>query len=395
MPDGTIRITGCRDADRLLEVLGYKFEHLCGQRNTSLITANAERAFLTIDSGFPLTMLEQALQKDGPFSYSFPDTRVPVLLNEKDWMAASNWKRNQGDTLLDVMLRDQNLDLLYAALAKLDEETRLALDRSPGLKKLMPVAAVIDSYGGQIEIKSEHVIVPDGDKAEKAWQDLVGESPHAPGKFITRLLTKDGGWLAAYFDVLSRLNQIEQDQLAEGARLKRFYEIYRSTAVRFDASKGVYPKNGELLVLLASLRWKPDGDLAIPGDLDVWSQIFAEMAKSREMHPWLGRGPWNTSGRLLETLISASNYQLESGPVQIFLMLNAIDSRRSPEQQLTSETEKLIARKYAEFNRWLPIFAEFPVLDDAAIAQFINAADRIDGISNSALRRERAGLFSS
>lgn len=392
--NGTIRITGCRDADALLEVLGYKFEHPCGQRDTSLITANAERAFLTIDSGFPLTVLEQALQKDGPFSYPFPATEVPVLLNEKNWLAASTWKRRSGDTLLDVMMRDQNLDRLYAAMAKFDDETRHTLDRSPGLKKLMPFAAVIDLYGGQIEIKSERVIVPGGDKSEKAWQDLVGESPHAPGQFIAHLLTKDGGWLAAYFDVLSRLSQTEQDQLAEGARLKRFYEIYRSTAMRSDASKGVYPRNGELLVLLASLRWKPDGDLAIPGDLEVWNEILAQIAKSREIRPWLGGGhPWNTSGRLLETLISASNYRSDTGPVQVFSMLNAIDSGRSPEQQLSSETEKLIAHRYAEFHYWFPIFAEFPALDDAAITQFVNAADRIDGISNSGLRANALGAF--
>lgn len=390
--NGTIRITGCRDADGLLAVLGYRFEQPCGHRNTSLITANAERAFLTIDSGFPLTMLERALAKDGSFSYSFPATEVPVLLNEKDWMAASGWKRAPGDTLLDLMLRDQNLDRLYVALSRYDEETRLALNRSPGLKKLMPLAAVIDLYGGQVEIKSGRMIVPGG--AEQAWQDLVGESPHAPGEFVSRLLAKDRGWLAAYFDVLSRLNRTEQDQLTEGARLSRFYNIFRSAALRSDASKGIYPRNGKLLILFASLKWEPNGDLVIPGDLDAWNEILTKMAKSREMRAWLGRShQWNTSGRLLETLISASNYRSDTGPVQVFLMLSAIDSARTPQQQLSTETEKLIADRYAEFHHWFPIFAEFPALDDSAIAQFVGAADRIDGISNAALRANALGAF--
>jgi len=101
--NGTIRITGCRDADKLLETLGYKFQQDCGHRNTALRTANAERAFLTIDSGFPLTMLEEALSKDGPFSYSFRGTMVPLSLPEQDWLSATSWKREVGANLLDTL----------------------------------------------------------------------------------------------------------------------------------------------------------------------------------------------------------------------------------------------------------------------------------------------------
>ena len=65
-PQGVIRISGCKDASELLTTLGYRLEKGCGRRDSVLVTANSERAFLTIDSGFPLSALEQALQKDGP-----------------------------------------------------------------------------------------------------------------------------------------------------------------------------------------------------------------------------------------------------------------------------------------------------------------------------------------
>ncbi|HEY1579531.1 MAG TPA: hypothetical protein VGF82_20885 [Terracidiphilus sp.] len=390
--NGTIRITGCRDAGSLLSVLGYRLTQVCGNKATSLMTSDAERAFQTIDSGFPLTMLEQALQKDGPFTYSFPATRVPVLLNEQDWVAASGVKKNQGDSLLDVMLRDQNLDRLYVAISRCDEETRQALQQSTGLGRLLPLAAVMDLYGGQINVKGEQAVVPGG--ADKAWQDLAGEDPHAAGKFVLALLSKDGGWLAAYFDVLSRLDPPQQAHLTEGARLKRFYEVYRSTATKSNASKGVYPRNGDLLVLMSALRWRPDGDLAIPGDLNLWNEILAEMAKSREVRPWLGRGhEWNTSGKLLETLIASSNYRSETGPVQVYLMLSAIDAGRAPEAQMSPETEKLIAHRYPQFAQWFRIFAEYPALDDTAITNFMKAADKVDGISNSSLRANALGAL--
>src|ERR1700751_388410 len=56
---GEIRVASCDDAGRLIGVLGYRLQGVCGQRHTRLMTADPERAFLTIDSGFPLTLLEQ------------------------------------------------------------------------------------------------------------------------------------------------------------------------------------------------------------------------------------------------------------------------------------------------------------------------------------------------
>jgi len=389
--DGTIHIRGCSDANQLLNALGYKFQKDCGHRNTVLITANAERAFLTIDSGFPLTTLEEALQKDASFEYSFPANRVPILLAEQDWVSASKGKRRPDDTLLDVLLHDQDLDRLYSAMSKYDRETRVALNKSPGLKHLLAVAPVIDLYGGQLCVASGHVIVPG---SEKAWEELVGESPDSPGRFIANLLSKDGGWTAAYFDALSRLNPKQQVHFTEGNRLKRFYGVYRSTALRSQASRGVYPRNGDLLILLSSLKWQPDGDISIPGDVATWDQIFSQMAKSREVRPWLGRGrEWNTSGRLLESLIASANFRSESGPVQVFLMLSAMDAARRPERQLTAESEKLIARRFSQFNHWFQIFSEFPALGDDAVSNFVAAADKIDGISNTSLRANALGSF--
>lgn len=391
--NGAIHIAGCGDAAELLSVLGYKFQHACGHGNTSLVTENAERAFLTIDSGFPLTSLEQALQKDGPFTYSYPSTKVPIFFKEKDWVTAlSKSNRRSYDNLLDVLLHDQDMDRLYAAIAKFDNETRVALNRSPGLAKLVAVAPVLDLYGSQIRVNSGKVIVPSD--AEKAWEDLVGVSPQSPGPFVLHLLTKDSGWLAAYFDVLSRLNSTEQAHFTEGNRLKRFYSAYRSTAIRTDASRGVYPRNADLLILLASVKWRPDGDLEIPGGLGVWEEILAQMAKSRDIRIWLGRGHgWSTSGQFLETLVSSSNFRSANGPLQIFLLLGAIDSARPPERQLSEQTEILVAHRFAQFNHWFPIFAEFPALDDGAITQFVNAADHIDGISNTTLRANALGAY--
>lgn len=390
--NGKVHISGCGDAGELLNVIGYKLQQPCGQRNTTLVTANAERAFLTIDSGFPLTGLEQALQKDASFSYSFPATRVPVIFTEKEWIEAAGFTRRTDSTLLDVLLHNQSADRLYAAMSKYDRETQLSLNQTPGLNRLMQVAAVTDLYGSQIRIKSGRVIVPGNN--DKAWEELTGVSPESPGPFVVKLLTRDRGWLAAYFDVLSRLNQSQEEHLTEGNHLKRFYDVYRAPVANTDASKGVFPRNGDLFILLASLKWKADGDYEIPGDVFVWEDILSQMAKSRQIGAWLRRThDWNTSGKLLETLIASSNLQSDTGPVQVFLLLNAMNSPRPAEHQLSDETDKLVARRFAQFHHWFAIFAEFPSLDDSAVAKFVSAADRIDGISNPALRSNALGAF--
>ena len=147
-PDGTIRIANCEQAKPLLRVLGYRVRQECGQSSTSLTTADPERAFLTIDSGFPLPELEETLQGGKAFSYAFPISRVPVIFTEKDWTILGN--KNSGGDLIDTLLRDPLLCRLYWAISRTDAESRDALRQSVGLSKLLPLAATLDFYGTHI-----------------------------------------------------------------------------------------------------------------------------------------------------------------------------------------------------------------------------------------------------
>ena len=61
-----IHVSNCDDAKQLLVILGYRLQQSCGP-DAALETADANRAFLTIDSGFPLADLEEALREGKPF----------------------------------------------------------------------------------------------------------------------------------------------------------------------------------------------------------------------------------------------------------------------------------------------------------------------------------------
>src|SRR4051794_25061431 len=390
--NGTIRISGCDEAGRLVQVLGYRFQRPCGGKDIALPTANAERAFLTIDSGFPITTLEQALANNEPFTYSFPATRVPIFFQEQNWNGVSSWSRKPGENLIDDLLHDQNLDRLYAALGRCDDETRMALFQAPGLKRLASMAAVFDLYGAGITIHSGKVLVPADD--DKGWQDLVDANPKSPADFVVRLLTRDNGWLAAYYDVLMRLSRSQQVRIGEGNRLHRLYSAYRSSAGKVSAAAGVFPKNANLLLLLTALRWESNGDPQVPGGLGAWEQILTHKNKANNTREWIRRGrSWENPERLLEMLVASSNVASESGPMQIFLMLSAMNAARPREHSLSDATEQLIASRISQFNRWFPIFAEFPVLDDTSVERFVNAADHIDAISNPTLRANALGAF--
>jgi hypothetical protein len=393
-PDGAIHVAGCADALQLIHVLGYQFQQNCGQHTATLVTANPERAFLTIDSGFPLTGLEEALQKGIPFNYPFPATRVPVLFNEKDWTELSALNKKSGGNLIDTLLNDPNVDRLYLAMARSDQQTRLALMQASGLRRLLPLAGAFDKYGSQVRIRSGEVAVPGGAGAERGWEDLVGAKLNSPGEFVPRLLAADRGWMAAFFDALSRTSQTQQVHFTEGGRLKRLYEAYRSTASRTQASEGVFSNNAELLVLFTRVQWGPDGQALVPGNLEIWKEIFTRQTRSSPTGDWAKRTQhWDSPERLLEGLVASSNIATDSGPVQIYLMLSAINSSRSAETRLSDETARLLADRFNQFKTWYLTFAEFPALDDASITRFVNVADRINGISNAALRSNALGAF--
>jgi hypothetical protein len=361
------------------------------------VTENAKRAFLTIDSGFPVTALEEALQKGTPFTFPFPGIRVPVLFSEKTWMALAVGERQQSKDLIDLLLHDGQVDRLYSALAKTDRQTRIALARSPGLRKLLPFAGALDFYGSRICIRSGQVLVPAGTSAERAWEELVGANPNSPGEFVPRLVAKDHGWLAAYFDALSRISPAQQTHFAERNRLKRLYDAYRSAphdSSLASATAGLFPRNAELLLLFTRLQWQADGEPQTPGRPEIWKEILLRKSKSNNIRDWMTNGrSWDSPDRLLEVLVASSHAETGAYPPRIYLTLSAIDSGRPPGQRLSDKTVQLLADRFPEFKSWYPIFAEFPALDDASIAHFVDVAERIDRIPNPALRSNALGAF--
>jgi len=389
-PDGTIHVSNCDEAKPLLHILGYRVRQDCGQSSTSLVTSDPERAFLTIDSGFPLPELEETLQGGKPFSYEFPASRVPVLFTEKDWTTASS--KNSGD-LVETLLRDPLLCRLYWAFARSDAESRVALRQSAGLAKLLPQAAVLDFYGSHIRIRSGRVIVPGGTGADAAWKELVGASPDSPRDFVPLLLAKDNGWLAAYFDALSRVGESQQAHFTE-VRLRRYYAAFRGHVISPDAARPAFRPAPALLLLMTRMQWEASGEPYVPGNLEVWKEILRQKSDSKIIHDWGRRAShFNHPEQLAEAMFGLCRVETETGPLQIYLMASELDARRSPGNRLSPQTVLLLASRFAHFSNQYLVFSEFPDLNDASIARFLNVAEGVGRIPNHTLRGNAMGIF--
>src|SRR6202162_2832840 len=201
--DKIIKIETCDSSQNaeLLRVLGYRMRGACGSE-VVLETVNATRAFLTIDSGFPLAELEQSLRTNRPFSYDYHPTRAPILYGADYWVTT---KERANGEFIDNFLGDPSVCRLYLGLSKLDPATADELRKGTTVQKIRAYAHVLDFYGGMFQVRNGKAVVPGGARTEKAWTDLVGVFPDKPGAFFERLVAKDDGWMASYFDSLSRI----------------------------------------------------------------------------------------------------------------------------------------------------------------------------------------------
>lgn len=392
--DMVLRASNCDDARPLLRILGYRVRPNCGVPGTSLLTEDPERAFLAIDSGFPLSALEQALQGGKPFEYPYSSEPVPVLFAESDWtqLSKKNFKENSRD-LLDTILNEASIARLYWALSRLDRETSHALEQTVGLQKLLPHAAVLDFYGRELCISDGKVIVPGGPQATVAWKELVGADPASPATFVVKLLGKDKGWLAAYFDVLSRISPKQQEYFTDSHRLRLFYSGLRTPDPTAPATRGSFRPAPWLLLLVTRLQFGSAGEPLVPGDLQEWNDILFNSRYSGLVKKWARQtGPIKDPDQLLKTMFALSRTPSEPNPLQIYMTITELDGRRSTDRRLSPGTVRLLARRFEEFSDQYRLFSEFPELDDQSITSFLQVARGLSTVA-SADRGNAFGLF--
>ena len=359
----------------------------CGS-DVILETVNATRAFLTIDSAFPIADLEQALRTNRPFTYDYKPTKVPILYGEEYWLAGSDKKRKE--PFINAFLGDPSMCRLYLGLSKLDPDTAEVLRKGAEVNRLKAFAHVLDFFGAFFEVRNGKAVVPGGDRSAEMWGKMVGVPPSQGGEFILRLIAKDDGWLASYLDCLLRTTGPARDYLTEPARLERFYSAVRGRVTSPGPARPVFRSNADLMLLVTRLRLEQNGKPHIPGTLEIWKNLFVNYPDKEYDQKLRQQAPnWKDADDLLEALFALCRKPVGNEPLKIYLALS--DANRHRATPLEPATVDRLARSFKGMGAQYTLFTETDAITDKTILTYLDKAAQIDDIGNRLLRSDVAG----
>ena len=383
--DKVIRVPTCESTQTndLLRILGFRMRGGCGSE-VVLETVNAQRAFLTTDSGFPLAELEQALRTDKPFAWDFHPTRVPVLYSADYWVSAK--EKAQGD-FLDAFLGDPGLCRFYLGMSKLDPETAEALKKASTPVRLRAFSSVLDFFGGNFEIRQGKAIVPGGARSAAAWAELAGASTNNGAEFFEKLMIRDDGWLASLYDALARIQGPVQDYLTDPTRMKRFYAAIRGKITTPGPARPVFRSNADMMLLTTRLHIDPDGSAHIPGGLEVWRMLFARNVRGK-YDAKLSRAAsgWRDPDDVLEALFALCRKPVDNDALKMFMALTDIDRGRP--LPLAPATVDRLMKNWSLYSAQYSIFADAPTVSDKTVIAWLDAAETVDKIRDTEFRQD-------
>jgi hypothetical protein len=388
----TVRIQACESTETgdILRILGYRMRGGCGS-DVVLETVNASRAFLTIDSGFPLAELEQALRTNRPFSLDYHPTRVPVLYTAEYWQSAKD--KTQGE-FIDYFISDPSLCRLYLGLSKLDPQTAEELRKAIPAPRLKIYGHVLDFFGAMFQIRDGKAVVPGGARSEKMWAELAGIPPERGAAFFERLLLRDDGWMASYFDALARINGPVKDYLTEPERLKRFYGAIRGRVTSPGPARPVFRSNTDMMLLTTRLRLDASGRPHLPGSLEIWKNLFVNFPQGKYDARLTKAAPgWKEPDDVLEALFGLCRKAVENEPLKIFMALSDVERNRT--RPLEAATVDRLAREYRAMSAQYPLFSEASDVSDKTVLSFLDTTRAIGQIKDFALRADAAGTMQS
>lgn len=392
--DKVIRIENCDSSQTadLLKVLGFRMRGGCGSE-VVLETVNAARAFLTIDSGFPIAGLEESLRTSRPFVLDYKPTKIPVLYTPDYWLGAK--EKNVPDVgFIDFFLSDPSVCRLYLGLSKLDAGTSAELKKGVPIQRLRAFSHVLDFFGGMFEIRDGKAVTPGGAKSVALWTEFVGASPDSGAAFLEKLIAKDDGWLAALYDSCARLSGPSQEYLLKPERMRRIYLAVRGKITSPGPARPVFRANTDMMLLTSRLRIEADGRPHIPGGLEVWKNLFIHHPHGKyDGKLTKSAVGWKEPDDLIEALFALCRKAVENEPLKIYLTLTDINRRRA--KPLEPATVDRMMREYRLYGAQYPLINEVPSLSDRTILQLLDNAVALNGVRDLPARADAVGMMQS
>ena len=388
--DQTITISACesRDTARILKILGFRLRNDCGPEAV-LETVNPSRAFLSIDSGFPIADLEQAFRSGQPFQLPYKPAYLPVVFGSEYWTGIAS-KKSQGD-FLDTLLRDPILARLYVAMAKMHRPTARAMrEKIPG-ERLLLFANVLDFFGGMFEIRDGAAVLPGGTGTKDVWRKLTGVSPDQGAEFFQKLCEKDDGWMASFYDSLARTSGAAARYYNEPARLERFYRAVRGKVTSPGPARPIFRSNSDLMLLATRLHFRSGGEVHIPGGIEGWRRLFTEHPHGQyDGKITQAASSWTKPDDVVEALFGLSRKMVENEPLRMFIAITNIDRHRAAPLGAAAVERLILA--YPEYGQQFSLFNDAPALSDQHITAYLDLLPSFAKIKNQVRRADAVGV---
>jgi hypothetical protein len=251
---------------------------------------------------------------------------------------------------------------------------------------------VLDFFGGMFQIRGGKAVLPGGARSASTWSDLVGASPDHGAEFFDKLLAKDDGWLASLYDSIARINGPLQDYLLQPERMKRFYTAVRGRITSPGPARPVFRANTDMMLLTTRLRLDADGKPHVPGNLDVWKNLFTNHPQGKYDGKLTRMATtWKEPDDVIEALFALCRKTVENEPLKIFMAISDLDRNRA--QPLQPATVDRLARDYHEFGAQYPILSESRSVSDKNVIQFLDTVEALNKIHEPSFRSDATGSF--
>ena len=389
--DNTIDVPVCESTEtaQLLKIIGYRLRGECGPAAV-LETVNPSRAFLAIDSAFPLADLELAFRRGEEFHYRFGPTRLPVLFGRDYWLGAAKAAR---DDFLDTFIDDPGLARLYIAMYNLHRPTALALRETVPVDRLKDYAPVLDFFGAMFEVRDGRAIIPGGARAQPAWEKLTGTQVAQGGRFFQQLIELDDGWMAAFYDSLARVQgDVPQAYFLDPQRIERFYAAVRGKVTSPGPARPIFRASADLLLLSSRLDFGSDGRPRIPGGVAPWRDLFVKHPHGkydgRLTESAVG---WKDADDVIEAMFALCRKAIENEPLRIFLAVSDMERHRA--QPLSAQAVEGLIQAFPVHGEQFALYNDSPNVSESTIAAHLGTMVGLDRIGNALRRADATGVL--
>jgi hypothetical protein len=258
--------------------------------------------------------------------------------------------------------------------------------------RLRALASVLDFFGGNFEIRSGKAVVPGGPRSAQVWGELAGASPDKGAEFFEKLMVKDDGWLASLYDALARIHGPIQDYLCDPARMKRLYSAVRGRVTTPGPARPVFRSNAEMMLLTTRLYIDATGHVHVPGDLEVWKELFQKNPRGKYDAKLSKAAPnWKDADDVVEALFALCRKAVDNEPLKMFMALSDIDRNR--EQPLRPETVQRMLRGWNIYSAQYMIFSDAPLVSDKTVVAWLDSAESLDKVRDTSFRQDVIGTY--